>query len=353
MQKQYTNPPHKMTSVIARQHAGNVDAWIEACGANFGNAPLSRDDALKEYRAKSWFVDPISVNHTHYYSMATQRRNWHIEETGGQIHVHRYAKGRSSLLSDGVPLECSKGAVTLLDYGRPFSSLHSDNECHSFFVPYDAIGYHPSDAPHALVYSAQTRMGQLLGYEMDNLLSQLSRGATHICPDDVERFVSCVEVAMSPKTASPSACQRVRDCLKRRIQDFIEQRLKSPDLSTTTILKNFGVSRASLYRLFDEEHGVRTYINHRRLVRAVTDLAETPMQWGQIHRVSERWGFTSDASFSRMVKREFGVAPGSLFEMPVRFGNHESPSSDVQAMMMRRARTPILELKSAKMAAVC
>jgi AraC-like DNA-binding protein len=344
MRQQEIHSAHEMTSVIATQHAGNVDAWIETCGAIFGVAPLNREDAQKEYHAKSWYIDPLSISHTHYYGMAAQRRNLHIDETGRQIHVHRYAKGRSSLVSDGVPLECNAGAVTLLDYGRPFTSLHTDNECHSFFVPFDAIGYRPSDAPHAIAYSLQTRMGQLLGYEMDNLLSQLSRGATHICPEDVDRFLGCVEVAMSPSTASPNACQRVRDCLKRKIQDFIEQRLKSPDLSASMILKNFGVSRASLYRLFDEDDGVRTYINHRRLVRAVTDLAHEPMRWGQIHRVSERWGFTSDASFSRMVKREFGVAPGSLFEMPVRFGNHESPSSDVQAMMMRRARTPLLEL---------
>lgn len=343
MRTQEIRPTDEMTSVIGTQHTGNVDAWIETCRAVFGIAPLNREGAPKEYRAKSWFVDPISISHAHYCGMATQRRNWHIEETGRQIHVHRYAKGCSSLVSDGVPLESSTGAVTLLDYGRPFTSLHADNECHSFFVPYDAIGYRPSDAPHALNYSAQTQMGRLLGREMDNLLSQLSRGATHINPQDVERFLSCVEVAMSPTTASPSACQHVRECLKRGIQDFIEQRLQSPDLSARMILENFGVSRASLYRLFDEDEGVRSYINRRRLVRAVTDLAKKPLRWGHIHRVSERWGFTSDASFSRMVKRKFGVAPGSLFEMPIQFRNHESPISNVQAMMMRRARTSILE----------
>ena len=344
MFQQLSRPQDAVIPVIATQHQGNVDAWIETCGAVFGIAPLNREDAQKQYHAKSWFVDPLSISHTHYYSMAAQHRNWHIEETGGQIHVHRYAKGSASLVSDGVPLESNTGAITLLDYGRPFTSLHTNNECHSFFVPYDAIGYRPSDAPHALVYAAQSRMGQLIGAEMDNLLSLLSLNPSHVSSEDVARFVSCVEVAMSPTTASPTACQRVRDCLKRSIQKFVEHRLQSPDLSTTLILQNFGVSRASLYRLFDEDDGVRTYINRRRLVRAVTDLAHAPQQRGHIHTVSERWGFTSDASFNRMVKRTFGVAPGSLFEMPMRFGDHQSPGSKVQAMMMQRAQKRVLEL---------
>ncbi|MEM9572937.1 MAG: helix-turn-helix domain-containing protein [Pseudomonadota bacterium] len=340
--EQFNLPPASIPVYSSRQE-GSVEAWIDTCGAIFGIAPLNREDAPKQYRSLSWFVDPITISTSHYYSMAAEHRKWHIEESGAQIHVHRYVHGSASVESDGLPVECESGAITLLDYGRPFTSLHTNNQCQSFFVPYTAIGYRPSDKPHALVYSSYSQMGQLIGREMDNLLAQLTNDASSMYAEDVQRFLGCVEVAMSPETASASACQRVRESLKRTIQLFIEQRLDSPDLNTTLILQNFGTSRASLYRLFEADDGVRTYINHRRMVRAVSELASAPHHRGQIHKVSERWGFNSDASFSRMVKREFGVAPGSLFGMPIRFGDYESPSSTVQALMIERARPETLE----------
>ncbi|MEM6554600.1 MAG: helix-turn-helix domain-containing protein [Pseudomonadota bacterium] len=336
--------PTETIPVFSSYQTGSVDAWIDTCATIFGIAPLNRDDARKDYNSASWFMDPITISNSHYYSMAAERRNWHIDEAGAQIHVHRYAYGSASVESAGLPVECATGAITLLDYSRPFTSLHTDNECHSFFVPHNAINYRPSDSPHALAYAAHSQIGQLIGREMDNLLAQVKGGATQIAPADVQRFLGCIEVAMSPETASSSATVQFRESLKRAIQLFIEQRLASPNLSATLILQNFAVSRASLYRLFDAEEGIRNYINHRRLVGAVTELAGTPRTRGQIHRISERWGFSSDASFNRMVKREYGVTPGALFQMPIRFADTFMPSSSVQALMLDKARTRDLAL---------
>ena len=329
---------------MSDQQDGPVDAWIETCAAIFGVTPLHREDARKDYRVQSWFVDPITIANSHYYSMAAERRNWHVEEAGAQIHVHRYARGRSSMETAGLPLECETGAITLLDYSRPFTGVHENNECESFFIPHEVIGYHPSDTPHAFVFSAQSRMGLLIGRQMDNLLNALKCGAQSVDRADIERFLGCVEVAMCPGTASASASARFRESQKRIIQLFIEQRLHMPDLNTALVLQNFGVSRASLYRMFEAEEGVRNYINHRRLVRAVTELACHQRTHGQIHRVSERWGFTSDASFNRMVKRTFGVAPGGLFQMPIHFAETFSPNSEIQAIMLAKAKTQRPEL---------
>ena len=324
--------------VFANYRVGPLDEWIETCATIFGIAPLNLADARNTYRSRSWFIDPITISNSNYYSMAAERRNWHVEEAGAQIHVHRYSYGCASVESNGLPIECETGAVTLLDYCRPFRSIHTNNDCESFFVPHEAINYRPSDAPHALVYSAQSQIGMLIGREMDNLLGQLRKGAELIDTSDIKRFLGCVEVAMSPHSASESASAMMRESLKRAIQLFIEQRLDWPNLSSTLILKNFGVSRASLYRLFDSDSGVRTYINHRRLMRAVSELASAPRVRGQIHKVSERWGFTSDASFNRTVKRRYGVAPGSLFQMPIQFADQFIPGSDIQSMMLAKAR---------------
>ena len=312
---------------------GPVDLWMHACAAIFGVAPINKEAAKKGFSMESWFVDPITIINSKYHGMVTQHSNWHVEEAGNQIHVHRYARGRASVETAGLPVECETGAITLLDYSRPFTSVHTLNDCHSFFVPHSAIGYTPSDAPHSPVYNAETMIGCLIGQEMDNLLSQLKSGVRFIAPADVRRFLGCVKVGMSPDKAPHSARAQAQASLKRSIKTFVEARLVNPDLTVTTILQTFGVSRVSLYRMLEAEDGVRSYINRRRLYRAVTNLAENPLRRGQIHHVAEHWGFSSDASFNRMVRREFGVAPGGLFQAPISAPIDAPPLSIVHAKM--------------------
>lgn len=319
------------------QH-GPLDLWLSACAAIFGLSPIERADATEDYSVAAWYVEPITIINSHYEGMVAQHSKWHVEESGHQIHVHRYPTGRASIETAGLPVECETGAITPLDYSRPFTSLHTKSNCQGFFVPHAAIGYEPSDSHHAPVYSPETTLGRLLQQEMDHLMSLMKSGATSVDPSDIDRFLGCVEVAMSPDRASMSARARARESLKRSIQVFIEERLAHEDINVTLILKTFGVSRASLYRMFERDDGVRTYIARRRLYRAVSDLASAPHKRGKIHEVSEKWGFSSDANFNRMVKREFGVTPGSLFRMPITQVDDVEPLSIVQDMMNRAAR---------------
>lgn len=323
------------------QH-GKIDLWMDACTSIFGLSPIEKADANKDYSVLAWHVHPVSIINSQYHGMVTRHSRWHVEESGGQIHVHRYRHGRASVETAGLPVECETGAITLLDYSRPFTSLHTENNCESFFVPHQAINYEPSDTLHAPVYSQDSTIGRLIGREMDHLLNILRAGALTIAPADIQRFLGCVEVAMAPSQASESARIRARNSLKIAIQEFIEARLDTPTLNVSLILQSFGVSRASLYRMFDMEDGVRNYISRRRLYRAVTELAEAPRVRGKVHEVSQRWGFSTDSNFNRMVKREFGVPPGALFQMPLSTPKPYQYVSRVHELMDRTARRPEL-----------
>ena len=324
--------------VFEHKLKGPIDLWMYACSPFFGIAPTDKNEADKGFSMASWFVDPVTIACSQYPGMVTQHSNWHVEESGNLIHVHRYARGRASVEIAGLPAECETGTITLLDFSRSFTSVNTTNESHSFYVPHSAIGYTPSDTPHAPIYTADSTLGRLIGEEMDNLLRQLQNGARTIHPDDVRRFLGCIAVGMGSDNAQQSARAHARASLKRSIKTFVEERLTDLDLSVTTVLHSFGVSRASLYRMFEAEDGVRSYINRRRLFRAVTNLAENPLRRGQIHQVAERWGFSSDTSFNRMVHREFGVAPGELFEAPINQPIDAPPLSLVHEKMNAAAR---------------
>lgn len=309
-------PRTDVLPVLDILQSGSLDVWAAACGTIFDVSPLNHQ-CSNQYSARTWYVEPLIVAQTSYHSMVSNHNAHHIQESGGYLNIHRYVSdGTVTVDSDGVPLSCERGDIVFLDYSRPFRSVHPNSICQSFIVPQAVIGYAPSDAPHAFVLAPDTKMGRLIGQEMDALLSQLSRGEKLLSEDNVQRFLGCVEVALSSARASESARAFARESLKRAIMNFIERNLCSPNMNVTLILKNFGVSRATLYRMFEREDGVRAYINHRRVCRAVIDLASKPNVRGQVHRVAERWGFSSDASFNRTVRRSFGLAPGSLFQMP-------------------------------------
>ncbi|MEM9842238.1 MAG: AraC family transcriptional regulator [Pseudomonadota bacterium] len=324
--------------VFTNIERGPLEMWTSACAAIFEIAPMRKVDYIADYQVSAWFVDPITVSNSFYKGMVARHGRWHVEESGHQVHLHRYRHGRATVETDDTPIECETGEITLLDYSRRFTSLHTPSQCDSFYIPHTAIGYDPAVHPQSLIYAPHSILGQVLSMEMDHILATLRDGATHIARADMQRFLGCVETAISPSLASESARAQAQASLRDLIRAFIETRLSHPELTVDLVLSNFGLSRAGLYRMFQAEGGVRNYITRRRLQRAVLDIAENPTRRGQIHEAALRWGFASDTTFHRAVRREFGTSPGALFEMPIHGPADVRPRSIVHKLMNQAAR---------------
>jgi AraC-like DNA-binding protein len=94
-----------------------------------------------------------------------------------------------------------------------------------------------------------------------------------------------------------------------RVKDHINRVLADPDLSAERLCRTFGLSRATLYRMFAKEGGVQRYIDARRLDRCFAELHNAPASYGRIRRVAEKWGFHGAANFNRRFKSRFGIRP--------------------------------------------
>jgi AraC-like DNA-binding protein len=91
------------------------------------------------------------------------------------------------------------------------------------------------------------------------------------------------------------------------IKTYIENHLCGLAASPGAISQTFGLSRSSLYRLFECEGGVTHYIMNKKL-----DLARQLLSNGgavAIRSVSEMIGFKSEAHFSRAFKERFFMTP--------------------------------------------
>ncbi|GJE78450.1 helix-turn-helix domain-containing protein [Methylorubrum suomiense] len=88
----------------------------------------------------------------------------------------------------------------------------------------------------------------------------------------------------------------------------IDEGLGSPSLNTARLCRTLAVSRATLYRLFEEEGGVQYYIRRRRLEVARATL-EDATSAEPICAIAERFGFSDAAHLSRLFRRQYGMTP--------------------------------------------
>ncbi|MBF0196020.1 MAG: helix-turn-helix domain-containing protein [Magnetococcales bacterium] len=97
-----------------------------------------------------------------------------------------------------------------------------------------------------------------------------------------------------------------------RCKNVIEQYLRKSDLSVDFLCRKIGISRTNLYLMFKPYGGIQSYIVERRLRRCAEDLLHHDNIKVPIYTISESWGFTSTAHFSRIFKKRFGSSPGDI-----------------------------------------
>ncbi|MBY0430359.1 MAG: helix-turn-helix domain-containing protein [Rhodospirillales bacterium] len=93
------------------------------------------------------------------------------------------------------------------------------------------------------------------------------------------------------------------------IKAHIEQHLLEPSLGPQALLDTFGITRSTLYRLFEPLGGVSAYIAHRRLNHAFRLLSDTRHPRRRISKLATELGFSHPSAFTRAFKATFGLSP--------------------------------------------
>lgn len=206
------------------------------------------------------------------------------------------------------------GDVCLLDLTRTFESNTADCTNINLALPRDAFDARDIDLDplHGLVLRRETAGAQLLRAHAESLM----RLAPHLHPDEaygVGRATTDLLAGLTLGHRGEAARKAAAETQRARMRRFIDANLHDPNLDAELLCRKFGVSRASLYRLFAPLGGVSEHIRNRRL-RRVFDALSDP---GQSHnrslamaQVAERYGFTVWSSFSRAFKAHFDMTPG-------------------------------------------
>jgi AraC-like DNA-binding protein len=224
--------------------------------------------------------------------------------------VQIIVEGQDRRSTGGEETIARPGDVCLLDLTRTFQSETTHCTNINLALPRDAFDARDIDLDplHGLVLRRESAGAQLLRSHAESLM----RVAPDLAPEEaygVGRATTDLLAGLTLGHRGEETRRAAAETQRARLRRFIDANLHDPDLGAELLCRRFGVSRASLYRLFAPLGGVSEHIRNRRLRRVFEALSD-PAQSLAMTQVAERYGFTVWSSFSRAFKSRFGMTPG-------------------------------------------
>jgi AraC-like DNA-binding protein len=119
----------------------------------------------------------------------------------------------------------------------------------------------------------------------------------------------------SARDAEPWIDRANRHLLLASIKRHIGANLQTDAVSAQNLCRRLRLSRATLYRLFEPEGGLRRYVQEQRLNRAFARLAVPTSARTRMIDLAVDFHFASDSTFVRAFRRRFGLTPGEVREL--------------------------------------
>ena len=219
----------------------------------------------------------------------------------------------------------------LIDMSQHYQTLLQRSQSRGIFIPHAAIGYARGEEPILSSVELNSPQGRLLAAAHAEMLAALERD----CEDDatllVQTFLELLSRLMLGRCTRHNPTQNRDVPLKLLLRDFVNTNLHRPDLDIDMLTSAFGVSRATIYRHFNEDGGIVRYIRNRRLDRCFLELTKTKRERGRVMTIARRWHFTDATHFSRLFRERFGISPSQILAgktQPV----HAAPSEQIRIL---------------------
>lgn len=288
----------------------NAAAWRDAIVTLFDVDELARGE-LGPFRAElaSYALGTALIGVCRASAQRFRRTLDTVARSGvDHILVQHYTRGGFEGVAGTRPVQVRAGDVCVFDLAQTLETRATAFENLTLVVPrpkWMARLARP-EILHGVVIPGDNIMGALIGRHLQ-VLAELAPSMTlsdceSVVDGSVDLIAACLRAELDRLDAGPD--ENVDVLI--RIKQHIEARLGDGELSGETIAAQFGLSRASLYRLFTPYGGVARYLRSRRLHQAFFDLA-TPS--ARAVDVAERWHLGTEENFARAFKAAYGITP--------------------------------------------
>lgn len=320
--------PMSLSLSLPRHHAGTrvspgrrgVADYAEAISPVFDTRLRDVDEAGPDLWISSVNIGPMLLGYAHMdggtYSYGRDHRK--VAATGlDLILVQIIARGGDRREAYRDEVETAVGDVCLLDLTRPFRSEARTCGNFSLAIPREALAARDRDLDdlHGRVLRRDTAAARLFKSHIETLWTVAGDLSLADAPVIGRTTIDLLAGLAMPASGDPAARAAVEETRMGRIRRFIDANLDDPHLGAELLCRRFGLSRASLYRLFAPLGGVREHIQGRRLRRAFDALTDPALSHLSLGEVVEAHGFSAWSSFARAFKARFGLSPGEAREI--------------------------------------
>jgi AraC-like DNA-binding protein len=219
---------------------------------------------------------------------------------------------------DGQPFSAGPGEVAICDLSRPMVMPSTAVKVLTTFLPRaDVEAVAPGVPLHGMVLDGN-RAGLLIEH-----LTAVTRWFPRLLPETlpgITRATTELLGACLAMEASRADFGLRESPVLMRARAYVEHNLLEPSLNPARISEALGVSRSTLYRLFEPLGGVTAYIWERRLHLARAALLD-PKRARRISEIAFQCGFSSEAHFSRSFRKAFNIRPSDLRSLQPALGD--------------------------------
>ena len=297
----------------------NIAAWREATSTFFDVDELAGGEVAPFHAdVLSYALGPVLLGSARASGQRFRRTAETIARSGvDHIILQLYVTGGYHGVAGPHPIQVEAGDLCVLDLAQTLETRATPFEAITLVVPrpmFDARMPQVEDL-HGLVLPHDGALAPLLARHLSALFEFAPRMSVDECQAAIDGTIALIAACLRGELERRAADRSVTaDASLLRIRQYIEAQLASPELSADTVASHFGLSRASLYRLFAPLGGIADYIRSRRLHRAFFDLAATGSRTVRISEVARRWQLGTDAHFTRLFKTAYGITPRAARE---------------------------------------
>ena len=271
---------------------------------------IKKDHSSFRVRDCTWQLGDMTVLLVDYPGTG-RRRRWRKRKDAFLDHW---------LLSMPIPSarntrDASKvGQLRIEPFSADESKIEKDDSVIAFLVPSASVPVDPSRV------NAPDELKEFLSNYLLLLLRSLSAFKIADVPNIVSATTSLVTACLSPSRDCLAEVRTPMDNVNMdRAAKIIAGKLGDRDLTPERLSRDLGISRSSLYRLFEPVGGVSNYVRRQRLLKTREMLSDR-FDRRSISRIAEELTFTDPSAYSRMFRKEFGITPREAREKYRRSG---------------------------------
>jgi AraC-like DNA-binding protein len=310
--------------------------WRQAHGAVFDVAAEPDEIGTFEGDLNLWATGRFALSE----AMCSRIRLLRTPETIARNRIDHFAvrlvvSGSVAGLAGPTEIDADPGDVFFIDLSQPVNlqtSVRGGTTADiTLWIPRARLLASISDenALHGLGLKGTSPAGALVGASLRSLAEQADRMSVQemdaLANGVIELTASAIAPMLETAAVSGVAIPLASFVTIRR---FIDRNLKSPELSPEMIAKNFGLSRASLYRLFEPVGGIAGYIRKQRLSQAFQEITAAEFANQRIGQIAYRFGFKNISAFSRLFRTTYGISPREAREAKLKGVSYTTLKAD-------------------------